>query len=69
MGTAKKVKILLVENDMTIKELAAELNMGNSTLYRKLTNDDFLESEVQRIAQVFGATSESIFTWPNGRKF
>lgn len=69
MGTAKKIKILLVENDMTIKELAAELNMGNSTLYRKLTNDDFLESEVQRIAQVFGATSESIFTWPNGRKF
>lgn len=69
MGTAKKIKILLVENDMTIKELAAELNMGNSTLYRKLTNDDFLESEVQRIAQVFGATSESIFNWPNGRKF
>lgn len=69
MGTAKKIKILLVENDMTIKELAAELNMGNSTLYRKLTNDDFLESEVQRIAQVFGATSESIFTWQNGRKF
>lgn len=69
MGTAKKIKILLVENDMTIKELAAELNMGNSTLYRKLTNDDFLESEVLRIAQVFGATSESILIWPNGRKF
>jgi len=68
MGTAKKIKILLIENDMTIKELAAELNMGNSTLYRKLTNDDFLESEVTQIAKVFGAKSESIFIWPNGRK-
>lgn len=68
MGTAKKIKILLIENDMTIKELAAELNMGNSTLYRKISNDDFLESEVQRIAAVFGATSESVLTWPNGRK-
>lgn len=69
METAKKIKMLLAENDMTAKDLAERINLSQSQLSRKLARGDFLESELVRIAAVFHADVEINFTWKNGRKF
>lgn len=68
-NTTRKIKILLAENDMTASDLAERLNMSKSALSRKLSKNDFLESELDAIANVFGAESIHTFQWPNGRKF
>lgn len=69
MSTAKKIRILLIENDMHAKDLAEKINLSESALSRKLKKDDFLESELRQIARVFGATIEQRFVFKDGRKF
>lgn len=69
MDTAKKIRMLLVEYDMTAKDLAEKINLSPSQLSRKLSRGDFLESELVRIAAVFDAEIKISFTWQNGRKF
>ncbi len=69
MDTAKKIKILLAENDMTAKDLAEKINLSQPQMSRKLKRGDFLESELMLIAAVFDAEIEVKFSWKNGRKF
>gem|GEM_PF-1483789 len=69
MDTAKKIRMLLVEYDMTAKDLAEKINLSPSQLSRKLSRGDFLESELMLIAAAFDAEIEVKFTWKNGRKF
>lgn len=69
MDTARKIKILLAENDMTAKDLAEKINLSQPQMSRKLKRGDFLESELMLIAAAFDAEIEVKFTWKNGRKF
>lgn len=68
MSTAKKIKILLIENDMTARDLAEKINLSESAFSRKMKKDDFLESELRDIAKAFNATSVQKFVFENGRK-
>lgn len=48
----KLLKIKLVENDMTAKELAAKLGTSQQNLSAKMKRDNFSEKEMLQIADV-----------------
>lgn len=51
MGMALKIKIILLERNMTIKELAEKLGTSGNNLSNKLRNDNFKEKELRQIAR------------------
>lgn len=68
MSTAKKVKMLLVEKDLTITELAKLLGTTQPNVSGKLKRDNFNEKELADIANVLGAKVEINFVLEDGRK-
>jgi len=63
MSMAKKIKSILLERDMTIKELSDKLGYKGSYLYNKLSRDRFTEKELKKIANALGCDYEGIFTF------
>lgn len=68
MSTAKKVKMLLVENELTITELAKLLGTTQPNISGKLKRDNFSENELKEIAKVCGAEIEINFKLKDGRR-
>lgn len=62
MAAAKKIRILLVERDMTLKELANLLGKSSSTISDKLRRDNFTEKDLMKIAEVLNYNYEAVFT-------
>ena len=62
MGMALKIRILLLEKKMTIKELSEKLGLNGSNLSNKLTRDNFSEKELQEIAEALDCDYEATFT-------
>lgn len=62
MGAAKKIKILLVERDMTLTGLSKLLNRSLSTMSGKMTRDNFTERDLKEIADVLNYDYEAVFT-------
>lgn len=63
MSMAKKIKLILLERDMTIKELSDKLGYEGSYLYNKLSRDRFTEEDLNKIADALGCDYEGIFTF------
>ena len=61
MGMSKKIRILLVERQMTIKDLASRLGTNGNNLSNKLARDNFSERELQRIAEALNCDFEAGF--------
>lgn len=68
MGAAKKVKMLLVEKEITITELAQKLGTTQPNISGKMKRDNFSEKELQEIANVCGVEVEINFLLKDGRK-
>ena len=62
MSVAKKIKLLLVERDMTMTDLAEKLNTGKSNLSQKIKRDNFSENELREIAEVLDCDYDIVFT-------
>jgi transcriptional regulator with XRE-family HTH domain len=62
LGAAKKIKILLVEREMTLTQLAERLNKSVSTLSDKMKRDNFTEKDLRTIAEVLDYEYEAVFT-------
>lgn len=62
MSAAKKIKILLIEREMTLTELAQRLNKSVSTLSGKMSRDNFCESDLKQIAEILNYDYEAVFT-------
>lgn len=62
MSMTKKIKSLLIERDVSIKELSAKLGYKGSYLYNKLARDKFTEEELIKIADALDCEYEGIFT-------
>lgn len=62
MSMSKKIKSLLIERDVSIKELSAKLGYKGSYLYNKLARDKFTEEELIKIADALDCEYEGIFT-------
>lgn len=70
MGVSKRIKQLMIEKDINVKELAEHLDFVSSpqTLSNKLYKDNFSFSEVEKIAQELGAEVQ-IITKDTGKRF
>lgn len=63
MGMALKIKTILLERGMTIKELAGKINISGNNLSNKLSRDNFSEKELHDIANALGCEYDGIFTF------
>ncbi len=62
MSATKKIKILLVEREMTLTDLSKRLNKSLSTMSEKMTRDNFSEKELKKIAEALNYDYDIIFT-------
>lgn len=62
MSAAKKIKMLLVERELTLKELANRLGKSPSTMSDKMTRDNFAEKDLKEIAEVLNFQYDIVFT-------
>jgi len=63
MSMSKKIKTILLERDMTIKELSEKLGYEGSYLYNKLARDRMAEDELRKIADALDCDYDGIFTF------
>ncbi len=69
MSMSKKIKAILLERDMTIKELSGKLGRDASYMYNKLARDRFTETELKKIANALDCDYDGIFTFrENGKQ-
>ena len=62
MSAAKKIKILLVERDMTLTDLSKRLNKHPPTMSGKMKRDNFAEKDLKQIADILNYDYEAVFT-------
>lgn len=69
MGMAKKIRLLMVERDVTAAKLAEMIGTSQSNISNKLKRDNFSENELIEIAGALEAKYEAFFVLQDGRKF
>lgn len=62
MSMSNKIRIILIERNMKIRDLAERLGYKPSNMSNKLKEDDFSESELKRIAEILNCDYDGIFT-------
>ena len=62
MRMTKKIKMILLELDMTLKYLSDKLGYEGSYLYNKLSRDRMSEEELKKIADALNCDYDGIFT-------
>ncbi|MDR1116771.1 MAG: helix-turn-helix transcriptional regulator [Oscillospiraceae bacterium] len=58
-----KIRTILLERNMTIKQLGEKLGYHGSNLYSKLDRDNFTEKELRMIADALDCEYDAIFTF------
>lgn len=61
MGMAIKIRTLLLEKKMTIKELAEKIGTNGNNLSNKLSRDNFSENELREIAEALDCDYDAAF--------
>lgn len=62
MAIASKIRILLIERNMKIKDLAEMLGYSGNNLSNKLREDNFSEKELVKIAELLNCDFNAVFT-------
>ena len=62
MAMASKIRILLIERNMKIKDLAQMLGYSGNNLSNKLRDDNFSEKELRNIAELFSCDFDAKIT-------
>lgn len=62
MGTAIKIRTILLMRNMTIKELAEKIGTSGRNLGNKLSRDNLSEKDIIAIAEALNCDYEGIFT-------
>lgn len=62
MAAAKKIKMLLVEREMTLTDLSKLLNKSLSAMSTKMKRDNFSEKDLMEIANVLDFDYEVVFS-------
>ena len=60
---ALKIRTILLERNMTIKELSDKLGYKGTNLNNKLKRDNFTEKELTAIADALNCDFDGIFTF------
>ena len=61
MSVSKKIRILLIEREMKLKDLATLLNKAPSTISDKMTRGNFSENDLKEIAKVLNYDYDIVF--------
>ena len=61
MGMANKIRILSIERNMKIKDLAEQLGYSGNNLSNKLKTDNFSEKELLKIAEILDCDYKAFF--------
>lgn len=61
MAMAKKIKKILIDRDMKVKELAELLGYSSNNFSNKLNKDNFSEKELMKIAEILNCTFKGTF--------
>lgn len=62
LSAAKKIKMLLVEREMTLAALSKLLNKSPSTMSDKMKRDNFSEKDLKQIADALNYEYTIVFT-------
>lgn len=68
MGMALKIKMILLERHMTLKELAEKVGTTGNNLSNKFSRDNLSEKELHAIADALNCDYDGIFTFRDTRK-
>lgn len=68
MGMTLKIRTILLEKGMSIKELSEKLGYKGTNLYNKLERDNFTEKELRAIAAALDCDYDGIFTFQDTGK-
>lgn len=69
MNAEAKIKAILSERNMTIKELSKSLGKNERFLYNKFSRNSFTEKDLKEIANALDCDYDGIFTFRDtGRK-
>ena len=68
MGMAIKIRIILLERNMTIKDLAEKIGTTGNNLSNKLARDNLSEKELHIIADALNCDYDGIFTFKDTGK-
>ena len=63
MAMTLKIKTILLERGMTIKELAEKIGTTGNNLSNKLSRDNFSEKELRAMAEALNCDYDGIFTY------
>lgn len=63
MAMTLKIKTILLERNMTIKELAGKIGISPNNLSNKLSRDNFSEKDLHDIADALNCDYSGIFTF------
>ena len=63
MGMALKIKMILLERNMTIKELAGKIGISGNNLSNKLSRDNLSEKDLHAIADALNCDYDGVFTY------
>lgn len=63
MGMALKIRTILLERGMTIKQLSEKLGYKGANLYNKLDRDNLSEKDLHAIADALNCDYDGIFTY------
>ena len=63
-----KIKMILLERNMTIKQLSEKLGYKGNNLYNKLDRDNLSEKELHAIANALNCNYDGIFTFRDSGK-
>ena len=63
MGMALKIKMILLERNMTLKELGEKIGTSGNNLSNKLSRDNLSEKELRAIADALNCNYDGIFTF------
>jgi DNA-binding Xre family transcriptional regulator len=63
MGMSLKIRTILLERNMSIKELSDKLGYNGTNFYTKLRKDNLTEKELHRIADILDCDYDGIFTF------
>lgn len=63
MGMALKIKTILLERNMKIKDLAEKIGSSGNNLSNKLARDNLSEKELLAIADALNCDFDGIFTY------
>ena len=69
MTTAKLIKFLYKQQNISVAGLGRRIGQSRKNLYKKLQRDTLTIDEIKQIADALGVKFEQSFTLPGGEQF